>query len=139
MRIFLVLTLLLSSAYAAVAQSPLRVLVRDERTKTALPGVTVAIPALSIGAATDADGRATLPNVPAGPQSVQFSSIGYAARTIAFTLPQTDDAPALVELEPSSLELQGVVVEATRTGSRIEDVPSASRCWGRKSWPKKAA
>ena len=123
MRIFLVLALLLSSAYAAVAQSPLRVLVRDERTKTALPGVTVAIPTLRIGAATDADGRATLPDVPAGPQQVQFSSIGYASRTVTFTLPQTGDAPALVELEPSSLELQGVVVEATRTGSRIEDVP----------------
>ena len=117
------MALLLSSACAAVAQSPLRVLVRDERTKTALPGVTVAIPALRIGAATDAEGRATLSDVPAGPQQVQFSSIGYASRTVAFTLPQAGDAPALVELEPSSLELQGVVVEATRTGSRIEDVP----------------
>ena len=123
MKIFLLVLGLLGSAGAAVAQGPLRVLVRDERTKTALPGVTVAIPALGIGAATDADGRATLPNVPAGPQQVQFSSIGYAARTVAFTMPQTGDAPALVELEPSSLELQGVVVEATRTGSRIEDVP----------------
>ena len=123
MRISIALALLLSSAYAAVAQSPLRVLVRDERTKNPLPGVTVTIPTLRIGAATDADGRATLPAVPAGPQQVQFSSIGYVARTIAFTLPRTDDAPALVELEPSSLELQGVVVEATRTGSSIEDVP----------------
>ena len=123
MRILLILVLLLNGARAAVAQSPLRVLVRDERTKTPLPGVTVAIPALGIGAATDADGRATLPAVPAGGQQVQFSSIGYASRTIAFTLPQASDAPALVELEPSSLELQGVVVEATRTGSRIEDVP----------------
>ncbi|MEJ7660182.1 MAG: hypothetical protein WKG07_11445 [Hymenobacter sp.] len=42
---------------------------------------------------------------------------------MAFALPQTTAEPALVELEPSSLELQGVVVEATRTGSRIEDVP----------------
>ena len=94
MRILLVLALLLSSAYAAVAQSPLRVLVRDERTKTPLPGVTVAIPALGIGAATDAEGRATLLDVPVGPQQVQFSSIGYAARTVAFTLPQPDEAPA---------------------------------------------
>ena len=123
MKVLFLFLALLGSAGAAVAQSPLRVLVRDERTKTALPGVTVAIPALGIGAATDADGRATLPNVPAGPQQVQFSSIGYAARTLSFTLPQAGDAPALVELEPSSLELQGVVVEATRTGSRIEDVP----------------
>ena len=121
----LLLALLLSGAGLAVAQaqSPLRVLVRDERTKTVLPGVSVAIPALGIGAATDAQGRATLPDVPAGPQQVQFSSIGYAARTLTFTLPQAGDAPALVELEPGSLELAGVVVEATRTNSRIEDVP----------------
>jgi len=123
MRIFLVLALLLSSVGAVLAQSPLRVLVRDERTHAPLPGVTVAIPALKTGAVTDADGRATLPDVPAGPQQVQFSSIGYAARTLTFTLPQATDEPALVELEPSSLELQGVVVEATRTNSRIEDVP----------------
>ncbi|WP_035560087.1 TonB-dependent receptor [Hymenobacter sp. IS2118] len=123
MKVLFLLLALLISAGAAVAQSPLRVLVRDERTKTALPGVTVAIPSLSLGAATDADGRATLPDVPAGTYQVQFSSIGYAARTLPFTLPQAGDAPALVELEPSSLELQGVVVEATRTGSRIEDVP----------------
>ena len=123
MKFLFLFLALLGSAGLAVAQSPLRVLVRDERTKTALPGVTVAIPSLSLGAATDADGRATLPNVSAGTYQVQFSSIGYAARTLSFTLPQAGDAPALVELEPSSLELQGVVVEATRTGSRIEDVP----------------
>lgn len=123
MKVLFLVLALLGGANAAVAQSPLRVLVRDERTKTALPGVTVAIPALGIGAATDADGRATLPDVPAGTYQVQFSSIGYAARILPFTLPQAGDAPALVELEPSSLELQGVVVEATRTGSRIEDVP----------------
>ena len=123
MKVLFLFLALLGSANAAVAQSPLRVLVCDERTKTALPGVTVAIPALGIGAATDTDGRATLPDVPAGTQQVQFSSIGYASRTLPFTLPQAGDAPTLVELEPSSLELQGVVVEATRTGSRIEDVP----------------
>ena len=123
MKVMFSFLALLGSVSAAVAQSPLRVLVRDERTKIALPGVTVAIPSLGLGAATDADGRATLPDVPAGTYQVQFSSIGYAARTLPFTLPQAGDAPALVELEPSSLELQGVVVEATRTGSRIEDVP----------------
>ncbi|AWM34206.1 TonB-dependent receptor [Hymenobacter nivis] len=123
MKVILLFLALLGSVGVAVAQSPLRVLVRDERTKTALPGVTVVIPTLKIGAATDANGRADLPNVPTGPQQVTFSSIGYGTRTVSFTLPQASTEPALVELEPSSLELQGVVVEATRTGSRIEDVP----------------
>ena len=123
MKVILLFLALLGSVGVAVAQSPLRVLVRDERTKTALPGVTVVIPTLKIGAATDANGRADLPNAPTGPQQVTFSSIGYGTRTVFFTLPQASTEPALVELEPSSLELQGVVVEATRTGSRIEDVP----------------
>ena len=123
MKVILLLLALLGSVGVAVAQSPLRVLVRDERTKTALPGVTVVIPTLKIGAATGANGWAELPNVPAGPQQVIFSSIGYGTRTVVFTLPQASAEPALVELEPSSLELEGVVVEATRTGSRIEDVP----------------
>ncbi|GAA3959449.1 TonB-dependent receptor [Hymenobacter antarcticus] len=123
MKFLFSLALLSSSAFAAVAQSPLRVLVRDERTHQPLPGVTVAVPALNTGAATDATGQVTLPNLPAGVVTVQFSSLGYDSASRTFTLPQTGEAPALIELEPNSLELQGVVVEATRTNSRIEDVP----------------
>lgn len=117
------MVLLLSSAGATLAQSPLRVLVRDARTRNPLPGVTVAIAALKTGAATDAAGRATLPDLPAGPQLVQFSSLGYGAQARTFTLPQPDDRPVVVDLEPGGVELAGVVVEATRTNSRIEDVP----------------
>lgn len=123
MRLLFGLCSLLLLALPTAAQQPLRVLVRDERSHQPLPGVTVAVPALKAGATTDAAGRATLPDLPAGPQQVQFSSIGYAGRTLRFNLPQAGPEPALVELEPSSLELQGVVVEATRTNSRIEDIP----------------
>ncbi|MDQ2772325.1 MAG: TonB-dependent receptor [Bacteroidota bacterium] len=123
MRFPLLTALLLSSASAAVAQSPLRVLVRDARTHTPLPGVTVAIPTLKTGAATDASGRGMLPDVPAGTHQVQFSSLGYEAQTKPLTLPQADETPAVVELEPGGVELAGVVIEATRTNSRIEDEP----------------
>ena len=123
MRFSLLTALLLSSASAAVAQSPLRVLVRDARTHTPVPGVTVAIPALKTGAATDASGQATLPDVPAGTHQVQFSSLGYEVQTRPFTLPQASETPAVVELEPGGVELEGVVVEAIRTNSRIEDEP----------------
>ena len=115
--------LLVSIARAAVAQSPLRVLVRDARTHTPLPGVTVAIPTLKNGAATDATGHATLPDVPTGTYQVQFSSLGYESQTLPFTLPQPDETPAAVELEPGGVELESVVIEATRTNSRIEDEP----------------
>ena len=133
MRLLPLAALLLSGVAMAQAQAPsrsaLRVLVRDERTHQPLPGATVAVPALKIGAVTDAAGRATLPDLPAGRHEVQFSSLGYAGRARTFTLPQpvpadeddADDGRAVVELEPSSLALGGVVVEATRTNSRIEN------------------
>jgi len=121
MKLLVFLALLLSSAYVAVAQSPLRVLVRDARTHTPLPGVTVAIPLLTLGAATDATGRATLPNVPPGTRQVVLSSLGYAPRTLALTLPQAGEVVA--ELTPSAAEIAEVIVTATRTNSRIEDQP----------------
>ncbi|QKG55075.1 hypothetical protein [Hymenobacter sp. BRD67] len=42
-----------------------------------------------------------------------------------FTLPQASESPAVVEMEPGGVELEGIVVEATRTNSRIEDEPVA--------------
>ena len=121
MKLLVFLALLLSSAGAAVAQSPLRVLVRDARTHTPLPGATVAIPTLTLGAATDAAGRATLPNVPPGTHQVAVSSLGYAPRTLPLALPQSADV--LVELTPGAAEIAEVLVTATRTNSRIEDQP----------------
>lgn len=124
MRFTLLTALLLSSASVAVAQTPLRVLVRDARTHNALPGATVVVPALKIGAATDANGQATLSAVPAGTQQVQFSALGYVAQTKPFTLPQADQTPAEVELEPGGVELEGVVVTSTRSNRSIDDIPT---------------
>ncbi|MBO2033442.1 TonB-dependent receptor [Siccationidurans ginsengisoli] len=123
MKFLVFLALLLSSAGAAVAQSQLRVLVRDALTHTPLPGVTVAIPTLHTGAATDASGLATLPSVPNGSQQVVFSSLGYAPRTLSLTLPQFTTGPLLVELTASAAAIEEVVVTATRTNSRLEDQP----------------
>ncbi|MEJ7666712.1 MAG: carboxypeptidase-like regulatory domain-containing protein [Hymenobacter sp.] len=42
---------------------------------TALPGATVAVPALGLGTATEADGRFSL-SLPEGPQQVTVSFVG---------------------------------------------------------------
>lgn len=121
LKAFVLLTLLLGSAGLAGAQSPLRVLVRDARTQSPLPGASVAIPALPLGAATDAAGRVTLPDLPPGAYQVAVSSLGYAPRTLTLTLPQPSEV--VVELTPSAAEIAEVLVTATRTNSRIEDQP----------------
>ena len=123
MKLLFFLVLLFGSACPAVAQAPLRVLVRDARTRTPLPGSTVTIPARRIGTATDALGLATLPDAPAGAQVVTVSSIGYAARTFTLVLPPASAAPILVKLTPSAAEIAEVVVTTTRTNAHIKDQP----------------
>ncbi|GAB2952877.1 hypothetical protein GCM10027048_17540 [Hymenobacter coalescens] len=120
---FILTLALLVSGFAATAQHTLTVLVRDETTKTGLPGATVTIPALSVGTSSDATGRAELTNLPAGSQQVTVSSVGYEAKNLTVVLPLATAAPLVVELESGSTELESVIVEATRTNSRIEDVP----------------
>ncbi|OGX91628.1 TonB-dependent receptor [Hymenobacter coccineus] len=117
------MALLLSSAGTAVAQSPLRVRVRDARTHLPLPGVTITIPDLKLGTATDVVGQATLPGLPAGRHRAVFSSLGYTPRTLSLVLPQPTTEPLVVELAASAAAIEEVVVTATRTNSRIEDQP----------------
>ncbi|AMJ66201.1 TonB-dependent receptor [Hymenobacter sp. PAMC 26628] len=122
MKLLVLLALLLGNACAAVAQSPLRVLVRDAHTHTPVPGATVTVPANHLGSATDAAGLAVLPGLAVGPYRVVVSSLGYASQTLTLTLPRTE-SPVLVELTPSAAQMEEVVVTATRTNSRIEDQP----------------
>lgn len=123
MKFLFYTVLLVVSTGIAAAQNPLRVLVRDARTHSPLPGVTVTIPTLNVGAATDVAGLATLPGLPAGAQQVLFSSVGYASRTLTLVLPSPTAEPQLVELAARAAEIEEVVVTATRTNSRIEDQP----------------
>ncbi len=136
-KFFWLLPLLLSGG-AALAQSTLSVVVRDERTNELLPGASVALPALQTGATTDAAGRADVPNVPAGPQTVTVSSLGYRAQTLTLTFPLASADPVPVLLEPTATELQGVVIEATRTNSRIEDAPERIEVIGAEELDEKA-
>lgn len=50
-----------------------------------LPGASVAVPALGLGVATEADGRFSL-SLPDGPQQVVVSFVGYTTQTLALTI-----------------------------------------------------
>ncbi|PJJ52937.1 TonB-dependent receptor [Hymenobacter chitinivorans] len=120
--IFTGLFLLLT--FVAQAQHELRAVVQDSLTREPLPGVTAVVPGSGIGASTDAQGRVTLPGLPAGSTAVAFSLVGYRGRTLRVTLPQAPGAVLSVRLATSSAELGEVIVTSTRTNSRIEDLPT---------------
>jgi hypothetical protein len=79
---------------------------------TALPGATVAVPTLGIGTATDGEGRYRL-EVPAGPQDVTVSFIGYLPQTFQVNLRQRQQRD--LTLSPDANELNEVVVQGQQT------------------------
>ena len=77
--------------------------VRDAETGDALPGANVGVEGTALGAATDADGRFRLADVPAGRQSLRVSLVGYDAETVGVEV--TEGRTARVEVELSAADV----------------------------------
>ena len=79
-----------------------------------LPAVTVALPALEIGAFTDEKGVFRLENVPPGSHTIEFRFVGY--RTIQSEIRVTEGRPSALEvtMEPETLIGDEVIVTGDR-------------------------
>ena len=103
------------------AQS-LRVLLRDSLRREPLIGASVVVPGTGLGAATDATGTAVLMPAPVAGTRLRITALGYRPRTVV--APVAGGRLTLL-LAPSAQEIsQEVLVTATRTNSRIEDLPT---------------
>ena len=104
------------SSFAAVAQTgSIRGTVKDATTQEPIIGASVGVQGTTIGAATDLDGKFTLPGVPVGPQTLVISSVSYEKKVIP-GLGVTEGKVVLVNtaLGSSSTALGEVVVTAQR-------------------------
>lgn len=116
--IFLVLFSLQSRAQHAFS-----CIVRDSTTRELLPGVNVVLDNTTNGAATDANGRAILTNIPSGPHLLHFSFIGYKNTTANFIFPLSDSLKKVdILLAAENENLDEIIVSSTRTNSRIDDL-----------------
>ncbi len=86
--------------------------VLDAKTQTPLPGANVYLPALQTGAATDREGRFTLPALPAGTYVLRCTYIGYEKLEITITL--AADRERTLYLQPTILEGEAVTVISKR-------------------------
>lgn len=104
----------------AVAQGAGRVTgtVTDESNARPLAGVQVHIPGTGIGVVTDAEGRYTLLNVPAGDRIVQVQLLGYAQEQRTVRVPAEGTVTADFTLNASVIALDEVVV--TGQGAAVE-------------------
>ena len=96
--------------------------VQDAASGEKLIGATVYAPDREAGTATNRYGFYSL-TLPAGPVRLAYSYVGFQDRLAALTLRR--DTTLIVELEPATAELEGLVVEGRR-GERIEETTRMS-------------
>ncbi|HEX8505574.1 MAG TPA: TonB-dependent receptor plug domain-containing protein, partial [Hymenobacter sp.] len=122
LRVWLLLAILAFLLPLGSQAQSLTVALRDSLTQSPITGASVSVPGTGVGAATDVNGRATLTPAPAAGTRLRIEALGYRPR---FVLAPTGAAPLALALAPSTQEIEEeVVVTATRTNSRIEDLPS---------------
>ena len=90
--------------------------VRDGNTGEELIGVSVIHPATSSGTVTNVYGFYSL-TLPAGKQKIIYSYIGFEADTVEFEL--NTNVTQNIELLTASVDVQEVVVQATRNNENI--------------------
>jgi hypothetical protein len=116
-----VIFLLLTSLVPAQPERTLEVRVRGRSG----PVDQAEVRAAGVTAITNAEGRATL-SVPAGNHEVVISRFGFATAKLHVTVPAAGKADVTVELEEESVITEDVVVTATRTNQRVQDLPGVS-------------
>ncbi len=111
--------LVAACALSAQAQTgSVRGRVVDASTGEPLPGVNVVVRGLSIGAATDLDGRYSLERVPVGEQTIEARFVGYRAQARSVRVQAGQVVTLDFRLEPTALELGEIVV--TGAGGPVE-------------------
>ena len=105
---------------ACAQQIALRGTVLDAQSQQPLPGVTVVVPATRAGTTTDASGRFVLAGTEA--REVVISFVGYNTQNVRVP---AGGQPLTVRLEAAPVNLQGVVVSASREQERRTQEPVA--------------
>lgn len=91
--------------------------------KNPLTGVTVKVKELPIGTSTDATGKFTLEKIPNGNYTLLISFIGYLKQEVSVVVNNQDVKLADIILKEDYLQLEQVVITATRNEVLRKDAP----------------
>ncbi len=97
----------------------------DSRSGQPLPGAQVNVVGTMIGAATDAQGRYRIVNVPSGAVRLRARLLGYAAVERTLMMEDGRGYSADFSLTSSPLSLDAVVVTGTAGGSQVREIGNA--------------
>jgi outer membrane receptor for ferrienterochelin and colicins len=124
MRYILLLVAVLMTAQVTVAQSPLRITIKNEESKQPVVGAIVSIKNTDITGTTDAEGRVELRNIPDGEQIVEVLSPGYETREIKLTFPLADPNEQVILIKVNNELGEVTITSTTRISREIDDVPT---------------
>ena len=111
------------SVHNLFAQNTLKAIIKNDKTKEVLGGVSVLLKGTKSGTISDTSGFATLKNIPNGKQTIIFNSVGFTTVEKSIVFPQ--EAEAEIFLEVSAEELDEVkVVSSTRSSRNIKNIPT---------------
>jgi len=99
--------------------------VTDGRTGQTIAGASVSLEGTAWHATTDESGQYRIANVVPGRYTLSASRIGYAKVSQSVTVASGQDATVDLVLRVAPTLLDQVVVTATKTETRIQDVPAA--------------
>ena len=100
--------------------------VQQAETGEALPGANVVVAGADLGAATDAEGRFIIEDVPAGDYELIASVLGYEETRQSVTVAAGETTDVTLTLGPEALQIREIVVERTSmTGGDPADIPGS--------------
>ncbi|MCZ6916491.1 MAG: TonB-dependent receptor plug domain-containing protein, partial [Gemmatimonadetes bacterium] len=117
-----VLGLVLTAAPAAAQTATVSGRVMAEETGNPVEGAQVSIVGTNLGTRTDADGRFTLLNVPAGNRQLRVLLIGYAMGSVTLAVRPGQTNTANILMRASVLRLDEIVVTGTAGGARKREL-----------------
>jgi iron complex outermembrane receptor protein len=117
-----VLMLAVPAAFATVADNTLSGTITDKSSHTPLPGATVYLPDLHVGASADAQGHFSIKHLPKGRYLVEVHYIGYAAFTETALI---DGATTLdISLGETLIEKNEVVITGVNLATTLKQTPT---------------
>ena len=103
---------------SVAVQGTLAITVTDSRTGQPLAATQVSVEGTGIGGLTDAAGRITLGNVPAGTRTLQVQRLGYRQITREIEVASGETLQLTIPMAEQALALDAVVVTGTAGGTQ---------------------
>jgi len=119
---FSIAFMLLVLTQNSFAQNTFKATIQNEETKQPITGAKISVRDTQISATTDSSGKAELTNIPDGEQIIDVTAENYEIQLLTFTFPLEDQSERLVLLKVN--EVGEVIINSTRTGREIDDVPT---------------